>query len=124
MLFVKFLSILLGEPDHFDITDCESVLFDQVDDFACIDVAIRFDHCESFAFLGLELGSGEIISVVDNFKLTGVHVENSADEDIFELNGGIFGFFEEHFSGFEIEHFDSFILGVVSEIVGPYERGR
>lgn len=121
MLFVEFLGVLLGEPGHFDIADGEAVFFDKVEDFSGIHVAIGFDHGKGLAFLGLEFVSGELVSVVDDFELAGVNVEDGADEDIFELDVGVLSFFEKHFSGFEVKHFDGPVLAVVCEVVGPDE---
>lgn len=110
MLLVEFFSLLLSEFGHFDITNGESIFLNDIDDFSCIHIAIWFNHGKGFSLLGLEFRFGELVSIIYYFELSGVDIENGADEDIFELESLILGSSEEHFAIFEIEHFDGFIL--------------
>jgi len=98
VLLIKFFSLLLSKFGHFDVTDCESILFDNIDDFSSIHITVRFNHCEGFSFLCLEFRFGELISILNNFKLTGVNIENGTDKNIFELDSWILCSFEEHFA--------------------------
>jgi len=122
VLFVEFLSILLGKSAHFDIANGEPILFNQVDNFSWVHVAIRFYHSKSFTFLRLKLCSGEVISVVNYFQLAGVNVQNRSNENIFKLYVWILSFLQEHFSYFKIKHLDCPIFGVVCKVVGTNER--
>lgn len=74
--------------------------------------------------------SGEGVSVVSDFELSRVHVEDGPDEDILELDAGVLAPFEEDSLVFYIVldnpkkyHFDGVVLGVVGEVVGPDEGG-
>ena len=96
MLLVKLFSLLLSKLGHFYVTNCESILFDNIDDFSSIHITVGFNHCEGFSLLCLEFGFGELISILNDFKLTGVNVENGTDKNIFELDSGILCSFEEH----------------------------
>lgn len=122
MLFVEFLCILLGKSGHFDIANCEPILFNQVDNFSWVHVAIRFYHSKSFTFLRLKLCSGEVVRVVNYFQLARVNVENRPNEDIFQLDVWILCFLQEHFSCFKIKHLDCPIFGVVCQVVCTNER--
>ena len=73
---------------------------------------------------------GEGVSVVSDFELSRVHVEDGPDEDILELDAGVLAPFEEDSLVFYIVldnpkkyHFDGVVLGVVGEVVGPDEGG-
>ena len=71
--------------------------------------------------MGLKLSSCKIICIIDDFELTRINVENCTDEYVFKLDGRVLSFFKEHFSAFEIKHFDGFVFDVVSQVVGSYE---
>jgi hypothetical protein len=55
------------------------------------------------AFLYLEFGAGELISVVYNFKLSGVDVDDCTDKDVFELEGSVLASFQEDTFVFYVE---------------------
>lgn len=67
VLLIKFLGLLLCKPSHFDVTNCKSIFFNNIDNFSCIHITIRFDHGECFSFLWLKLWSCELVCIVCDF---------------------------------------------------------
>lgn len=74
MFLIEFLCILLSEFGHLNVSNCEAILFDDIDDFSNIDVWIWFDHGEGLAFLSFELASGKLVCIIDDFQLSWVNI--------------------------------------------------
>jgi hypothetical protein len=53
MIRIKLLSILLSEPGHFKITQCETALLDNINYFSNIHVAVWLDHGECSLIINL-----------------------------------------------------------------------
>lgn len=123
MFLIELFCILLRKSCHLYVTYCKSILLNQVDYFSCVHVAIWFNHCKSFSFLGLELSSCEVVCIINDLELARINVEDRTDKDIFKMNGRVLCFFKEHFPAFEIKHFNGFIFDVVRQVVGSNKGG-
>lgn len=119
MLLIKLLCLLLCQSCHFDITNCKSVLLDQVNYLSCIHITIRFDHGESLPLLSLELGLGKLISILYDLKLPGVNIQNRTNKNILKLNPWVLCLFQKCFPILNIKHFYGFVFKIVCKVICP-----
>lgn len=72
----------LCEFAHLELGDCETVFVHGINDLASLNVTVWFNQRESPSGLSLELVSCEEITVVDEFQLSGVDIDDGAEEEL------------------------------------------